>query len=355
MKTPIIEGLTQVGLESYLSARQYSELYWPNFFPIKNVNSLDGKTLIGSVGSRVKAFTISYDAKSPQVGRKTLEPKYFDIPKTSLSVPKSEKEILEHYITKSLQGQNAVIEDYFNDADTVIDACNANMEFYALQALSKTKFQLSTTNNPQGIVNETVIDFGMPSANKKVVSVVWSTENVDTMDPIADFKAVVKAARGKARFVRMLMDADTYDLMTAATKFQAYFKNTALNVVALLSLDTINALLRSYELPPITVIDTSMDVEAKSGKRTALNPFESNHVTFIPEIQVGQMYNGPIAEELEKSPEIMYAKKGNILVSVQKFSNPVSVLTKGECNVFPSWPSVDRCYSMYTGSDSTWA
>jgi hypothetical protein len=67
------------------------------------------------------------------------------------------------------------------------------------------------------------------------------------------------------------------------------------------------------------------------------------------------MHNGPIAEEIEKPDGIIQSKKGNVLVSVQKKFNPVSVLTKGECNAFPSWPTVESCFSLYTNSTTTWA
>ena len=61
----------------------------------------------------------------------------------------------------------AVIEDYFNDLDFCWDGVRRVWNGLALQALSATKVTLSTTNNPLGVINETAIDFGMPSANKE--------------------------------------------------------------------------------------------------------------------------------------------------------------------------------------------
>lgn len=352
MKTPMIEGVTQAGLVSYLTARQYEPLYWPNFFPIKDVNSLDGKTLIGSVGSRVAAHVISYDSKAPEAGRKATSLLYFDIPKIAQSRRKSENQILEHQITRALRGQDAVVEDYFNDIDFVYDSVQARKEWYALQALSLTKIQLSTTNNPQGIVNETVVDFGMPAANKKLVSVVWAGT---AADPITDFKAVVKAARAKGiTFKYILMDSDAYDLMTAATLFKAYFTNVS-SIVTPMTFEAINTLLRSYRLPEIVLVDTSVGIEAKSGVVTATNPWSTTHITFIPDMKCGEMYNGPIAEQINKPDGVLLSMKGNVSLSIRTESNPVSVLTKAECNVFPSWSNIDRCYSLYTGSTETWA
>src|ERR1035437_9340963 len=115
MKTPIIEGLTQQIVDSYLQKRLYDALYWPSFFPLKNVPSLD--------------------AKAPEAGRKTVSTQYFDIPKIAQSRVKTEKDILEHVAIKSMFGTDAVIEDYFNDIDFVNDSVNAREEWFALQAL----------------------------------------------------------------------------------------------------------------------------------------------------------------------------------------------------------------------------
>lgn len=354
-----VMGITEAALEQYLKVRQYEALYWPTLFPLKNVNALDAKTLIGSVGSRVAAHVISYNSKAPEASRKEITTKYFEIPKIAQSRRKSEKEILDHEITRRVRGQNAVIEDYFNDVDFVYDSCQARAEWFALQALSQTKLQLSSTNNPMGIVNETVLDFGMPSANKKVVEVIWSTGNATTMKPITDFKAVAKAGRAKGIvFTRALMNQDAFDLLVASTEFQTYAKQLIKaqeSALGFETLDVLNTVLRANRLPEVTIIETYVDIESKAGAYTATNPWSTTHVTFISGSAQGNMYNGPIAEELERPPQIIQAKRGPILISLEKCFNPVSVLTKGECNMFPSWPNVDYCFSLYTGSTSTWA
>lgn len=359
MKTPIIAGFSQAGLESYLNARQYEELYWPTLFPVKPVNSLDAKTIIGEAGNRVAAFVISYDAKAPEATRKTLATKYFDIPKIALSRTKSEKEILEHAITRSLRGNDAVLEDYFNDIDFCFDAAQARMEWLALQAVSLTKITLSTTNNPLGIINETAVDFGMPTANKKTVAVIWSAANKATMTPITDFKNVVKAARAKGiSFRKILMHPDAFDLIIASTEFQTYAKALIVGESSGLGVETLgilNTVLRSLRLPEVALIETSIDIENAQGVRTAVNPFDSSHVVFVPNTTLGNMYSGPIAEEIEKPMDVMQQKKGNVLISIHKEWNPVKVITKGESNSFPSWPTVDKCFNLYTAHASTWA
>jgi len=352
MKTQITEGLNQQTLESYLQKRVYDALYWPTFFPLKPVNSLDAKTLVGAEGSRVAAHVISYNSKSPEATRKTMKTLSFDIPKTAQSRVKDEKQILEHAITKAIQGQNAVIEDYFDDVKFVQDSCAAREEWFALQALSQTKIQLSTTNNPQGIVNETVIDFGMDAANKKVVSAIWATNAAKV---VTDFTAVAKAGRALGlQFQYALMNQEEFDLAIAGTELIAMFTGLN-NVVSPIDLASVNRLLLARNLPQIVIIETYVGIENKAGTITQTNPWSTTHVLFVPEIVQGNMYNGPIAEEIEKPDGILQSKGGNVLISIQKSFNPVKVVTKGECNVFPSWPKVNQCINMYTGSTTTWA
>ena len=352
MKTQITEGVNQQTVDTYLEKRIYDAMYWATFFPLKNVISLDAKTLIGAEGSRVAAHVISYNSKAPEAGRKVIKKLDFDIPKVAQSRVKDEKQILEHVQMRAVLGQNAVIEDYFDDVKFVKDCCDAREEWFALQALSQTKIQLSTTNNPQGIVNETVIDFGMDDANKKVVSAIWAGTAAKV---VTDFTAVAKAGRALGlKFQYAIMNQDAFDLAIAGTELLGYF-TTATNVVNLIDIETVNRFLVGRNLPRIIIVDTYVGIENKAGTITQTNPWSTTHVLFVPEIVQGNMFNGPIAEEIEKPDGIIQSKGGNVLISIQKGFNPVRVVTKGECNVFPSWPKVNQCINMYTGATVTWA
>lgn len=359
MKTPIIEGFSQAGLQSYLNKRLYNELYWPTLFPVKPVNSLDGKTIIGDQGSRVAAYVIAYDAKTPQASRKAIATQYFDIPKIALSRVKTEREILEHNIAKALRGNDAVLEDYFNDIDFVFDGVQSRKEWLALQAVSLTKLQLTTANNPLGIINETVVDFGMPAANKKCAGVIWASANLATMTPIGDFIDVVKAGREAGiKFARILMHPDAFDLMVRSTEFQTSAKSLVAGQSQLLGyvgLELTNKVLTALNLPEIVLMETSVGVENAAGVITYANPWDANHIVFIPQVNLGSMYVGPIAEEVEKPEGVWQAKKGSVLVSMKKSWDPVSVTTKGESNAFPSWPTIDKCFNLYLGHTSVWA
>lgn len=358
MKTPIINGVTQTGLETYLASRQYNQLYWPSLFPIKQVNTLDGKTIIGASGNRVAANIISYDATTPELGRKSISVKYFDIPKVAIARRKTEREILEHQITRNVQGMNAVIEDYFNDLDFCWDGVQARMEWLALQALSATTVTLSTTNNPLGIVSETAIDFGMPAANKEFSAVVWSA-TASTVTPLTDFKNVM--AQGRASGIQLryaLMHNTDFNYMIGSKEYQDAAKQFLVGeptVLGLQSLEIVNKVTAALRLPQVVLIDTYVGIESSAGVITATDPWSTGHVLFTPDLNFGNFYAGPIAEEIEKPLDVIQSKRGPVLLSVRKEFNPSAVLTKGEANVFPSWGNVDQCFSLYTLSASQWS
>lgn len=260
-------------------------------------------------------------------------------------------------ISHTHYGEDPVFKDYMNDVEFVFNGVWDRLEWMALQALSTTKLQLSVTNNPQGIVNETVLDFGMPADNKICVGSVWTEANIANVDPIKDFLKVTKAAR-KAGVVlqKLLMASDTFDFICTATKFTKYFANTQLqSVTTALTLENVNRVLVAYRIPPITLIDSFVGIENKAGIVNIVNPWDTNHVLFMPDAKVGNMYAGPIAEQIRKPDGVAISMRDNVSLSVRTESDPVSVLTKGEMNAFPSWPTVDRCFSLYTQDASTWA
>ena len=121
-----------------------------------------------------------------------------------------------------------------------------------------------------------------------------------------------------------------------------------------INLDGINRVLRDYRLPEISVIETSINIEGKDNTYTATDPWSTGHITFVPEIRLGDMFNGPIAEQIEKPDGVLISMQNNVSVSIRREYNPVAVLTKAEANMFPSWPTVDRCFSLYTAATS-WA
>jgi hypothetical protein len=359
MENTIIKEITTKGLETYFKSRQYEAMYWPTLFPLKNVTRLDFTTLIGEQGSRVAADVIAFDASAPLKTRRVVSKMTGDIPKIALKRKMTEKDMLEYMMLSDMASadEKIMLDLIWEDVDFVVQGINARIEWLALQAASKTKITLATSNN-NGIVTEEAVDFLMPTANKKGAAVVWSAI-ASTTTPITDFKAVVKAARTAGVTLRYaFMHPDQYDYFIASTEtinyLKAYYKLETSDTLPFDNREKINAALNSAGLPQIIVVDQSVGIESKAGVITNVNPWDSNYVLFTPATGLGRMLNGPIAEEKMPPKQVTQSKAGNVLVSKFSTVDPLSEFTKGEANSFPSWSTVDQCYSLKT-SGTSWS
>lgn len=358
MENSIIKEVEKKNLDSYFETRQYDELYWPTLFPLKNIFALNFTTLIGEQGGRVAADVIAYDAESPLKTRRAVSKMSGDIPKIAIKRRMSEQDLLTYDILSAMSNtdEQQILDLVYEDVDFVTEGANARMEWLALQAVSQTKITLSSSNN-DGRVTEEAVDYLMPTANKDGVIAVWSG-NPTTAKPISDFKAVTKTARGKGtKLVAAMMHPDAYDDFIAADEtinfLKGYYNMLAADVFALTDVESVNKALERNKLPKIIIVDQSIDIEIESVK-TSVNPWNEKYVTFVPATTLGDMLNGPIAEELHPPKNVLQVKTGNVLVTKYSTVDPVNELTKAECNSFPSWKNVDRCYSLKVDA-TTWS
>jgi len=352
MEKSLIKEITQKGLEVYYRNRQFEEMYWPVFFPLKNVLTLNVQTLIGEQGGRVAADVIAYDATAPLKTRQVIGKMQTDIPKIAMKRKMTESQILEYEILSNMANadEKQVLDLIYDDLDFVVQSANARMEWLALKIISQTKLILSSTNN-NGRVTEEAIDFLMPDNNKFGASVVWSVANAATMKPIDDFKNIMEDAEANGKVLKYaLMDKATFNIFTGSTQVKEFAKTygqiTATGVTPFLSLDYINAALDAADLPQIRVIKQSIGIENKDGQIVKTNPWNTSYVTFIPDFKLGNMLNGPIAEELRPPKQVIQAKSGNVLVTKYSTVDPVAEFTKSEANSFPAWNTISDCYSL---------
>jgi hypothetical protein len=357
MTSTLIKGIDSKTINTYFKTRQYEAMYWASFFPVKNVLSLDYTTLIGEQSGRVAADVIAYDSSAPLKTRQVVSKLTGAIPKIAVKRKMSESDLNDYFMLSRMADteQKQLLNMIWNDVDFVVDGVNARMEWMALQAVSKTVITLDTNNN-NGIVTASNIDFQMPTANKKAASVVWSA-SASTTKPITDIKAVVKAGRDLGiKFQAILIHPDMYDYFVLSTETQtflkSYFNLSAESVNILESVEAVNRVMTANSLPYFVKMEQSVGIESKAGVITYVNPFDSNYITFIPEMKLGDMLNGPIAEEIAPPKQVIQSKFGNILVSKYSEADPFAEFTKGETNAFPSWKNVNTCMSMKTTATS---
>jgi hypothetical protein len=71
-------------------------------------------------------------------------------------------------------------------------------------------------------------------------------------------------------------------------------------------------------------------------------------VLFVPDLPLGNVMVGPLADEINTPKNAVTAKKDNVFTMKYSTEDPVNEITKGAINAFPSWPSIDDCYRLNT-------
>ena len=367
MEHSLLREINRKTMDAYLAERNYGvDLYFPTFFPFKSTPFLSYETLVGSKGRPVAADVVAYDTSAPLKTRKVLSKLTGDIPPIRMKKKMSEVDLNLYNILSAMAtpDQAALMDLVFNDVDAAVEGCLARLEWLCLQALSAGTISLTKSNN-NGVVTETSIDFQMAAANKRKIASatatrVWNNGTTSNYLPITDIRVinnVAKTAGIKLKY--MLMNYSKWTEFAVADEVKqtchpfmgtgivsAPTKNPMTTVAAA------NAGLRAQGLPEIIVIDTYITVETEEHAQTTADPWLASgadkYVTFIPDLQLGNVMSGPIAEETNPPKQATQSKLGEILVTKFSTVDPTNEFTKGEVNAFPSWPTIDDCYRFDT-------
>lgn len=363
MERSILKELTKSNVEAYVNRQReqfLQKMYWNKFFPLKYTTQLTWESLAGSGGNPVMADVIEYNASAPIKTRRVVTKTTGDIPKIAIKRQMDEKDMNDYNILKALSqdaNRTALLDLVFNDVDFVYTGVQARTEYLAMQALSYGAISLTTSNN-NGIITEVACDFGIPTANKTGATVAWAT--AATATPIADIIKVQDAANEAGYSLKyMLMDKTTLRYMLATTEVKdqyAVFQRITTSRKTTPTLEDINQLLSAHMLPTIIVVDSNVRFESTAHALTSIAAWKSAYVTFIPDLNIGNVLHGPIAEETSESlvKKAIMVKRDHVLISKWSELEPFGEFTKGQANAFPRFNDVNNIYILKTDA-TTWA
>jgi hypothetical protein len=349
------ESFNKVNMEAYINRRReqfLKRLFWQKFFPLKYTTQLTWESLTGTGGNPVMADVIQYNASAPLKTRRVVSKTTGDIPKIALKRQMDEKDYNEYNTLKALargeESRNALLDLVFNDIDFCYTGVMTRTEYLAMQALSYGLIALTTSNN-NGIITEANCDFGIPSANKGAVTLQWSQASGAT--PLDDIRTVVdnQAASGY-QYEYMVMDRTALGELQANTQVKEEFavmRNTDFSS-SKPTLEELNRELSSRLLPKIIVVDSMARFENEEHVLTNVVCWKTGYVTFIPQLQVGNILHGPIAEETSPSvsKKATMVKRDHILISKWSELEPFGEFTKGQANAFPRFTDVDSLFIL---------
>jgi len=361
MERSLLKELNKSTLEAYVNrAREtfFKRMFWTMFFSLKYTTQLTWESLSGTSGSPVMADVIEYNSSAPLKSRRTVSKAHGDIPKIAIKRKMDEKDYNDYVTLKALANdanRSAVLDIVFNDIEFVYEGVLARTEFLCMQALSYGSLTLDANNN-NGIITETSVDFGIPSANKTAVATVWSTAASAT--PIADIKAKVEAAALNGHSLSyVVMDKATLNYALATTEVKdtfAAFQRITTNRKNFLTLEDLNGMLTALLLPTVVVVDSSVRFENGEHTLSTVAPWKTGYVTFLPEMQIGKVQHGPVAEENAESVGkiAITTKRDHVFISKWSDLEPFGEFTKGQANAFPTFNDVESIYILKTNGTS---
>lgn len=311
-----------------------------DFSPNLKWESLTSNTSI------VAADVVSMDSPLPLKKRDSITLANGDIPKLGMKLALNERTMTDLNILRNMPGQqNAFVTKLFADTKKAIFGVYEQAENIFLQALSSGVALVPDANNVGTGIR---VDYGVPTANKFGVSVLWSSPTTST--PIDDIERVLaKADADGNTIVTVMMDKTAFNNFKKSTQVKELF---AANIgfmgsnIPVPTLKQVNEALNENYSFQIKIIDRTIRFE-KNGVQTSIKPWADGAVTFLTSEQVGRLVYGQLAEEVHKAKQVDYQKVDDyILLSKFHKVDPLAEFTTSQALVLPVLDSPDAVYLL---------
>lgn len=362
MRKPLFD-LSQVDMQAELNSYMPgSGLAWPALFPLRFTPSLDIKSIEADEGIPVSADVIAFNAKAPQKTRKTVGAWSGNIAKVAIARVKSEKDIKEYNVLSSYASTSGnpnvarqIVDMIFEDVEFCYNGVNYRTEDLALQIGSKAELVLSTTNNNDVVTQET-LNWNIPAAHKVGVTNKWSVPaSSDPLKDIIDGANQIKK-EGRNRPTYAIMDQVAFEKMLMSEKTIKRVASVVLSATGLanedsISLEMVNAYMRTKGYPQIAVIDSYVNQESRDGKQTTYKPWAENVVVLSPTLQLGWTWwsDVPMVEDTAA----LQAYRDNVKVTRFSRLDPMEEVTLAEAYIMPALINRSSLYYINT-ENSAW-
>ena len=324
MERSLIKQVNRKNMGARLNSRKVKPVFFPNFFGVKQKNSLKWETLTGEKGAPVIADVISFDSSAPQKKREVIGKMSGDIPKTAVKRGMNESDWNEYQqLSRDCEGDSdlkSLLDLAFKDQDFVYNAVRGRFEWWCMQLMSKGGFVLNSNNN-NGIVTEEFVGCG--------VTIKYVVMRKDRFALLKKQKAVIEKVRGWINQKEKLTISKK-----VINEYLAAQENT--------------------EGVQIVLVSPSVRIENAAHQRTTINPWEAANICFLEDLQCGDIQHGPIAAEhsVEYKKKASTLKKDFVFISKWSELEPFKEWTKAEANAIPVINDPDAMYIMKTDGQS---
>lgn len=327
-------------------------------FPAQKKAGLDLKWLKGHNGLPVSLAPSNFDAKSKfrdRVGISQVETEMPFFRESMLVKEKDEQEIMrvqdanDPYATQ-------VLNNIFNDAQTLIDGANVVPERMIMQLLAPIGGNVGININANGV--DYTYNYDPDGTWKKehyakitTAEDKWSAS--ETCDPIRDIENALDAqeqASGNRPEI-LLMSKDTFNYIKNSKKVQTNVAaaSALVNIGVAADIHYTNARVQQYiesELR-VSIIIYNKQFKNEAGKAQKFYP--NDIVMMIPSTALGSTWYGTTPEErtlAQKADASVSIVNTGVSVAVTITDDPVNTKTTVSEIVLPSFEQLDMCYAL---------
>lgn len=331
----ILELFNQPEVLNYLQNREYPALLGESLFPEVKKQSLEFEMIKGAGRIPVVASVHAFDTEA-EIGSREASRQALELALIKRKMQLNEKDIIALENPRNAAEQQYLMSQVFNDIDVLVAGVKARVEAMRMEVIANG----TVTLNGNGL--NTVIDYGVPAANKQALTgtSLWTDA---ASNPLADLDRWADVLNGGA--TRALTSKAVLNALLAHPKVVAGIFGTGSQRVP--TRQELNAFLQQRDLPAIAVYDQRYRKQEANGTYTTNRYFPTNKIALFGDGALGETIYGPTAEEirLTRDPSVDVNKVGNVLAVVyEEDRDPVSTWTKAVATALPSFPAADEVF-----------
>lgn len=341
MNSTLIQGLNEKILQAKVNAIDVRPFQFPTYFPLRQVNAFNWKTLTNkNFGHNVAADIAADNASVGRKRRPIFQSASGDLPRLAISREMRRTDIKEYQVALALAGDiyaRELVQYWAEDVEYCFTGVQAELEYIAWALLSGGgKLAFTPTNNAY-MATEFSLDYEVEDAQLIKNSVSWATPA--SGDGIGDFrKAIEEGKKINSSIRHAFMALSTfykYASLEQIIKACASYLDNATGTAQTPDLESVNKMLKKQAWLngiQIHVVDIDVTRELSDGTQTMGNPFADNIVVFSEVPVLGSTQYGLLKDSAQN---VMRSERKHTVVKKYSEPEPLKEVTIGEADALP--------------------
>ncbi|MFJ2618169.1 major capsid protein [Glutamicibacter sp. NPDC087344] len=296
------------------------------YLPDKPVDDIDWRGQTGGNGLTQVAQFRSFDTESPIGSRPGVSTISGALPPISEKIRLGEYDRLK--LRKSVDGiKDAILDDGVRQARKIL----ARAEVARGELLMTGK--VTITENKLGIE----ADFGRKASHSPTAAILWSAAGSTPIDDLLAWVEVYRATNGIKPEVTLVAQRVVSVLMrNAQIRSLTLPENSTVQIV---TLDAIQALFRSFGIPPLEVYEA----QVAGADNSAMDILDPTKILFLPPAgnDIGETQWGVTAEQQSEDYKLDSTVDPGIVVGSYSDNDPVAQWTKASAIMLPIAPNTN--------------